>query len=215
MIILPLNIKGFHRFDFIWGMIWCENPSYFGRNSTCAMLFYIGEILGFVGKILDVKDSSTSGEPLTMISGMIWWPNPSYLNEIPLALCFFTKFSLWNYFHIGEILGFVGKFLDVKDSSHYGEPLTMIWGIIWWANSSYFDRSLPNPVSETTLLWYQWNPWIWGKIFGYEGFLTLWRTSWYLSRSVLSKSSLQNQSFSSWESIWRKFFFWTKEIGNC
>ena len=28
------------------------------------MLFYIGEILGFVGKILDVKDYSHSGEPL-------------------------------------------------------------------------------------------------------------------------------------------------------
>ena len=30
-------------------------------------------------------------------------------------------------FYIGEILGFVGKILDVKDSSHYGEPLTTIW----------------------------------------------------------------------------------------
>ena len=28
------------------------------------MLFYIGVILGFVGKILDVKDFSHSGEPL-------------------------------------------------------------------------------------------------------------------------------------------------------
>ena len=54
----------------------------------------IGEILGFVGKILDVKDFSTSGKPLTMIWGMIWWPNPSYLNEIPLVLCFFLPNSL-------------------------------------------------------------------------------------------------------------------------
>ena len=38
----------------------------------------------------------------------------------------FAMFALWNYFDIGEILGFVGKSLDVKDSSHYGEPLTMI-----------------------------------------------------------------------------------------
>ena len=28
------------RFDFIWGMIWCQNPSYFGQNSTRPVLFY-------------------------------------------------------------------------------------------------------------------------------------------------------------------------------
>ena len=85
------------RFDFIWGMIWCQNPSYFGQNSTRLVLFYrippclLSGIPLISAKSLDLRQNLSMWmisyalenlwQRFDFIWGMIWCQNPSYFGQ--------------------------------------------------------------------------------------------------------------------------------------